>query len=491
MATWQQGINSGGFLAGIGTQNENAPKASDINATLGLIRENNELAQSGANNGGLTALRGLAGVADIYKQDQQRKAINAFNKVHADAWASGDPSGLFKFAKENPAFVAQAQQAFSGLNEQQRNDMGDLAMRANVALSQGPEAYSKFITDNKDRLNRVGANADWMIQTGIQNPEQLSHMLTTMSLGALGPEKAFAVQDKIAGREIDRGRLAETIRSNQASEALQARGQDISRANALTSAYAPTAAMQNYNQYAQMLKADPDGAAAFAAAAGINPNAKKLLKVETNPDGSVTKYYTDGSEEAGKLNQPISGDGIKPISLPQAQSIIDKANEGSKKAAGFALRLKDSMDSMNQLSKSIDPKRVALINRSLGDGTIANLSLSPAEQQYMVNARDALYAILRPETGAAITLPEMQEYSKMYLPQPGDSKAATETKMRKMQGQYNSLRGQSGRVYDALVVSSAANSQQQSNSQQPTNTQQQQSQSGSYTSKSGIQFTVE
>ncbi|WDB52278.1 DNA transfer protein [Escherichia albertii] len=491
MATWQQGINSGGFLAGIGAQNENAPKASDINATLGLIRENNELARSGANNVGLTALRGLAGVADIYNQEQQQKAISAFNKVHADAWASGDPSGLFKFAQENPAFVAQAQQAFSGLNEQQRNDMGDLAMRANVALSQGPEAYSKFITDNKDRLNRVGANADWMIQTGIQNPEQLSHMLTTMSLGALGPEKAFAVQDKIAGREIDRGRLAETIRSNQASEALQARGQDISRANALTSAYAPTAAMQNYNQYAQMLKADPDGAAAFAAAAGINPNAKKLLKVETNPDGSVTKYYTDGSEEAGKLNQPISGDGIKPISLPQAQSIIDKANEGSKKAAGFALRLKDSMDSMNQLSKSIDPKRVALINRSLGDGTIANLSLSPAEQQYMVNARDALYAILRPETGAAITLPEMQEYSKMYLPQPGDSKAATETKMRKMQGQYNSLRGQSGRVYDALVVSSAANSQQQSNSQQPTNTQQQQSQSGSYTSKSGIQFTVE
>ncbi|MDW6078772.1 DNA transfer protein [Escherichia coli] len=491
MATWQQGINSGGFLAGIGTQNENAPKASDINATLGLIRENNELARSGANNVGLTALRGLAGVADIYKQEQQQKAISAFNKVHADAWASGDPSGLFKFAQENPAFVAQAQQAFSGLNEQQRNDMGDLAMKANVALSQGPEAYSKFITDNKDRLNRVGANADWMIQTGIQNPEQLSHMLTTMSLGALGPEKAFAVQDKMAGREIDRGRLAETIRSNQASEALQARGQDISRANALTSAYAPTAAMQNYNQYAQMLKVDPDGAAAFAAAAGINPNAKKLLKVETNPDGSVTKYYTDGSEEAGKLNQPISGDGIKPISLPQAQSIIDKANEGSKKAAGFALRLKDSMDSMNQLSKSIDPKRVALINRSLGDGTIANLSLSPAEQQYMVNARDALYAILRPETGAAITLPEMQEYSKMYLPQPGDSKAATETKMRKMQGQYNSLRGQSGRVYDALVVSSAANSQQQSNSQQPTNTQQQQSQSGSYTSKSGIQFTVE
>ncbi|UIH36539.1 acyltransferase [Salmonella enterica subsp. enterica serovar Typhimurium] len=126
----------------------------------------------------------------------------------------------------------RAQQAFSGLNEQQRNDMGDLAMKANVALSQGPESYSKFITDNKDRLNRVGANPDWMIQTGVQNPEQLSHMLTTMSLGALGPEKAFAVQDKMVGREIDRGRLAETIRSNQAGEALQQRGQNISAKNA-------------------------------------------------------------------------------------------------------------------------------------------------------------------------------------------------------------------------------------------------------------------
>lgn len=231
MATWQQGINSGGFLAGIGAQNENAPKASDINATLGLIRENNDLARSGANNVALTGLRGLAGVADIYKQEQQQKALNAFNQVHANAWATGDPSGLFKFAQENPAFVAQAQQAFSGLNEQQRNDMGDLSMRANVALSQGPEAYSKFITDNKDRLNRVGANADWMIQTGIQNPEQLSHMLTTMTLGAVGPDKMLDYQDKMIGRQQEQQKINETIRNNDMTNARAIRGQNISAAN--------------------------------------------------------------------------------------------------------------------------------------------------------------------------------------------------------------------------------------------------------------------
>ncbi|EHG5342785.1 DNA transfer protein [Salmonella enterica subsp. enterica serovar Newport] len=320
MATWQQSINSGGFLAGIGAQNENAPKASDINATLGLIRENNDLARSGANNVALTGLRGLAGVADIYKQEQQQKALNAFNQVHANAWATGDPSGLFKFAQENPAFVAQAQQAFSGLNEQQRNDMGDLAMRANVALSQGPEAYSKFITDNKDRLNRVGANADWMIQTGIQNPEQLSHMLTTMSLGALGPEKAFAVQDKMEGREIDRGKLAETIRSNKAGEGLQARGQNITMRgqdmSAFTARRGQDLAMQRAN--AKTISG-VDGNRVVQLADG------RTVNIDGKLHGAGANAFYEGIDDNGNMVRvPASAIAAPPTSAASAQNYAMK-----------------------------------------------------------------------------------------------------------------------------------------------------------------------
>lgn len=320
MATWQQGINSGGFLAGIGTQNENAPKASDINATLGLIRENNELARSGANNVGLTALRGLAGVADIYKQEQQQKALNAFNQVHANAWATGDNSGIIKFAQENPAFVAQAQQAFSGLNEQQRNDMGDLAMKANVALSQGPEAYSKFITDNKDRLNRVGANPDWMIQTGVQNPEQLSHMLTTMSLGALGPEKAFAVQDKMAGREIDRGRQAETIRSNKAGEGLQARGQNITMRgqdmSASTARRGQDLAMQRAN--ARTISG-VDGNRVVQLADG------RTVNIDGKLHGAGANAFYEGIDDNGNMVRvPASAIAAPPTSAASAQNYAMK-----------------------------------------------------------------------------------------------------------------------------------------------------------------------
>ncbi|HFD3847281.1 TPA: phage DNA ejection protein [Serratia marcescens] len=243
MATWQES-NGGGLLAGIGRQNINAPQASDINTTLGLIRDNNDIARSGANNVALTGLRGLAGVADIYNQQQQQEAQNAFNQAQANAWKTGDTSLLRDFAAANPAFVAQAQQAFSGLKEQQRNDLGDLAMRANVALSQGPEVYSKFVSDNKSSLQAVGANPDWMIQTGVQNPDQLSHMLTTMSMGALGPEKAFDVMDKQEGRRLEQGRLDESIRSNQASEANTIRGQNLTYQSAMTG---HSIAQQNVN----------------------------------------------------------------------------------------------------------------------------------------------------------------------------------------------------------------------------------------------------
>ncbi|EMQ2223328.1 phage DNA ejection protein [Citrobacter freundii] len=441
-------------------------------------------------NVGVQLAQGIGRVAQAIGQGEAAKRLSEFQQAFGQAYAAGDRDALRQLAATNPEQIETIRQGMGFVDADKNQAMGDMSARLNIAAAQGPDAVMRELATHQNTLQQIGVSPEQAWQTYQQSPQGFTQLTDLIGMHAVGPEKYFDIQDKLTGREIDRGKLAETIRSNQASEANTIRGQNISRENSIRSANAPTAAMQNYNQYAQLLKSDPESAATFAAAAGINPSAKKLMKVETNPDGSVTKYYTDGSEEAGKINQPINGDGIKPISLPQAQSIIDKANEGSKKAAGFALRLKDSMDSMNELGKTIDPKRVALINRSLGDGTIANLSLSPAEQQYMVNARDALYAILRPETGAAITLPEMQEYSKMYLPQPGDSPDATKTKMRKMQGQYNSLRGQSGRVYDALVVSTAANNQDQ----QPEQNQQQQQapqQPATHTSKSGIRFTVE
>lgn len=357
MATWQQGINSGGFLAGIGAQNENAPKASDINATLGLIRENNDLARSGANNVALTGLRGLAGVADIYKQEQQQKALNAFNQVHANAWATGDNSGLIKFAQENPAFVAQAQQAFSGLNDQQRNDMGDLAMRANVALSQGPEAYSKFITDNKDRLNRVGANPDWMIQTGIQNPEQLSHMLTTMTLGAVGPDKMLDYQDKMVGRQQEQQRINETIRNNDMTNARGIRGQNISASNSAA------------DRQIRLMQLKQDALVKQATSETNDLKKQELqLKIEANQQELQEKQQQvqkgkDMSYEAAKLARSIA-------SNPQLDVVTGSIQSRLPKFEGASL---DIINQAQQLQSMLTAGNLGLLKGAMSDKDIAFL----------------------------------------------------------------------------------------------------------------------
>ncbi|MGQ6230667.1 phage DNA ejection protein [Serratia sp. IR-2025] len=189
MATWNQSINSGGFLSGMGQSNSNAPQADAVNPTLGMIRDNNDRERSGQNNLGLQLLGAAGGVSNMWRAQKQQEAQNAFNQAHAAAWKSGDSSSLREFAEKNPAFVAQAQQAVAGLNDQQRADMGRLATGANVALSQGPEAYSKFVQDNSADLTRIGADPNWMLQAGAQNPEQLSHFATTLALGAVGPDK--------------------------------------------------------------------------------------------------------------------------------------------------------------------------------------------------------------------------------------------------------------------------------------------------------------
>ncbi|EJA4496473.1 DNA transfer protein [Salmonella enterica] len=471
MATWQQGINSGGFLAGIGAQNENAPKASDINATLGLIRENNDLARSGANNVALTGLRGLAGVADIYKQEQQQKALNAFNQVHANAWATGDNSGLIKFAQENPAFVAQAQQAFSGLNEQQRNDMGDLAMRANVALSQGPEAYSKFITDNKDRLNRVGANPDWMIQTGAQNPEQLSHMLTTMSLGALGPEKAFAVQDKMAGREIDRGRLAETIRSNKAGEGLQARGQNITMRgqdmSASTARRGQDLAMQRAN--ARTISG-VEGNRVVQLADG------RTVNIDGKLHGAGANAFYEGIDDNGNMVRvPASAIAAPPTSAASAQNYAMK-----KDIDAIANADASALDFMTGMTGGAGNPAIGADVRSRFTGK---------EQRQLYNSAQRIQGRMQNQGVAAArdmgasginTIAEAKMYFQGMPQVDYSSPEAMQQSIREIQEYTNNYNQQ----YNVDV----GNGGQKSSRQQPAT---QQSVGGSYTSKSGIQFTVE
>ncbi|EJK1781206.1 phage DNA ejection protein [Escherichia coli] len=231
MATWQ-GTN-GGLLAGIGGVNSNAPNVNDIGNTLQLIRQNNDIERSGANNVWLTALQGLSGIAGVFQQEKQAQRQKEFQQAYANAYASGDRGALRQLATQYPDQIESVRKGMGFIDEDQRNSIGTLAAGARLAAS-SPEAMQSWLQNNAKELTRVGVDPNSVAQMYQQNPSGFGEFVDHLGMAALGPIDYFNVQDKMAGREIDRGRLAETIRSNQAGEALQARGQNLSYQSAMT-----------------------------------------------------------------------------------------------------------------------------------------------------------------------------------------------------------------------------------------------------------------
>ncbi|HAX9732287.1 TPA: acyltransferase [Escherichia coli] len=224
MTTWQG--SNGGLLAGIGGVNSNAPSVNDIGNTLQLIRQNNDIERSGANNVGLTALQGLSGIAGVFQQEKQAQRQKEFQQAYANAYASGDRGALRQLATQYPDQIESVRKGMGFIDEDQRNSIGTLAAGARLASS-SPEAMKSWLQNNAKELTRVGVDPNNVAQMYEQNPSEFGEFVDHLGMAALGPIDYFNVQDKMAGREIDRGRLAETIRSNQAGEALTARGQDI------------------------------------------------------------------------------------------------------------------------------------------------------------------------------------------------------------------------------------------------------------------------
>lgn len=211
MATWQQGINSGGFLAGIGGQNSNAPKASDVSEALAYIRQNNEMERSGRNNIGLQALQGLGSVAQTYQAAKQQEADAAFQKEYAAAIQSGDRQQVRNLMTKYPGQLEKIQSGMKWADEDQRNSIGTLAAGARLAAS-SPEAMQSWLQNNAKALARVGVDPNSVAQMYRQNPSGFGEFVDHLGMAALGPIDYFNVQDKMIGRQLEKGRLDESIR---------------------------------------------------------------------------------------------------------------------------------------------------------------------------------------------------------------------------------------------------------------------------------------
>ncbi|HGW4305867.1 TPA: phage DNA ejection protein [Klebsiella pneumoniae] len=193
MATWNQNINAGGLLAGIGSQNENAPKASDVNATLGMIRDNNDRTRAGENNLGVQLAGAAGSIFNSYKQGEQVQRQKAFQQDYANAYASGDRDAMRGLVTKYPEQFEAVRNGMGFVDEDQRNTVGSLAASARLA-SQSPEAMGQWLQKNAGDLTRVGVNPSDVAQMYQQNPAGFGQFVDHLGIASLGPDKYFDLQ---------------------------------------------------------------------------------------------------------------------------------------------------------------------------------------------------------------------------------------------------------------------------------------------------------
>ena len=446
------------MLAGIGGVNSNAPSVNDIGNTLQLIRQNNDIERSGANNVGLTALQGLSGIAGVFQQEKQAQRQKEFQQAYANAYASGDRGALRQLATQYPDQIESVRKGMGFIDEDQRNSIGTLAAGARLASS-SPEAMQSWLQNNANELARVGVDPNNVAQMYQQNPSGFGEFVDHLGMAALGPIDYFNVQDKIAGREIDRGRLAETIRSNQAGEALTARGQNITMRG----------------QDLSMQRASMKGAV------GNNERTVQLADGRTVTVGGklhgagANAFYEGIDNEGNMVRVPAGSIAAPATSAASAQNYAMKKDLDAISGASI-----DDLGFMTGITGSSGSPALGADIRSRASGGDQR-KLYNAAQRIQGKMQNQGIAAARDMGASGInTVAEAKMYFQGMPQVDFSSPEALQQSMRDIQ-QYTDNYNQQYNV-------NVGNGGKKSSRQQPAT---QQSAGGSYTSKSGIQFTVE
>ncbi|MGS8498513.1 phage DNA ejection protein [Escherichia coli] len=469
MATWQQAGNSGALLAGLGGMNSNAPRASDADATLAYIRQNNEMERSGRNNIGLQALQGISSVMDMYKQMDQQKRQQEFQQAYADAYTSGDRDAMRKLASQYPEQFDAVRNGMKFVDEDQRSTVGTLAASARLAAS-SPEAMMSWLQNNSSELTRAGVDPLDVAKMYQQNPQGFTEFVDHLGMAALGPEQYFQAQDRIVGREIDRGKLAETIRSNQAGEALTARGQNIT--------------MRGQDLSASTARRGQDLAMQRASTRGTAGNDERTVQLSDGRTvtvggklhGAGANAFYEGIDNEGNMVRVPAGSIAAPAtSAASAQNYAMKKDLDAISGASI-----DDLGFMTGITGSSGSPALGADIRSRASGGDQR-KLYNAAQRIQGKMQNQGIAAARDMGASGInTVAEAKMYFQGMPQVDFSSPEALQQSMRDIQ-QYTDNYNQQYNV-------NVGNGGKKSSRQQPAT---QQSAGGSYTSKSGIQFTVE
>jgi hypothetical protein len=159
--------------------------------------------------------------------------------------------------------------------------------------------------------------------------------------------------------------------------------------------------------------------------AGENARAANQVEYQTDANGNLVALPKRVKPGASVAGQAVIGPDGKPVTGKDATMNAEQSN-----ALTFASRMQASNKVLNDLEGKYSPTAVA-VKTGMGGGVLgsaANAMLSPEGQKADQAQRDFVNAILRRESGAAISMGEFASAALQYFPQAGDSKEVIDQK---------------------------------------------------------------
>lgn len=155
------------------------------------------------------------------------------------------------------------------------------------------------------------------------------------------------------------------------------------------------------------------------------------IKTVKDANGNETLVRVDRQGNAAPVQSGVTG-------APSNPYVTGKFNEVQGKAATFADRMAASdriiggLEDVNQgaggIMGAIGNAKLPFMSGPIQDTSVFNAAASPERQKAVQAQRDFVNAILRRESGAAISEGEFNNARRQYFPQPGDSQEVIEQK---------------------------------------------------------------
>lgn len=397
-------------------------------------------------------------------QNQQAQRDNQRRQDFYAAIESATPDQLPALRRQFPEFAQNIQQEIGIQGAEHaafvHGALNDLSV---AAASGNPQAVQSAIQKNGPALSSLGVSQEQAAQLYQQDPQRFNSLLNATRLATLPMDKQFETQQ-------NQQRIDETVRSNKAGEGLQARGQNITMRGQDMSAATARRGQDMANQRANASGSSGGDDRTVQLADG------RTVSIVGKLHGAGQNAFYEGIDNAGNtVRVPANSIAAPATSAASAQNYAMKKDLDAISGASA-----DDLGFMTGVTGSSGSPALGADIRSRASGGDQR-KLYNAAQRVQGKMQNQGIAAARDMGASGInTVAEAKMYFQGMPQVDYSSPEAMQQSMRDIQ-QYTDNYNQQ---YQVDVGNGGQRNQQ--NSQQPS----QQPAVGSFTSKSGIQFTV-